>query len=208
MTIRTCAEAIHVSLEQHTNIVGTCQANVRGWFNAPSVGDVDHDGDADAVDGWESEPKAYRYPGDRNPPDGVPLSFHGGSRGFGHRAMSGAKSGNVRSTDMNGNSYQPGVTGSVSASTRSLAIAIIEHQMGVFYTGWSKTIDGNLIPDFKKVTREEPRPQTRGARVDIAYRKMRKARALAIENHDTVKTHLLAVSIAALLRMPTHDKKR
>lgn len=207
MTIRTCAEAIHASLQQHTNIVGTCQKTTRTWFNAPSVGDVDHDGDADAVDGWESEPKAYRHPGDRNPPDGVPISFHGGSHGFGHRCISGARAGNLRSTDMDGNNWSPGVTSTVTATNRSHAIAVIEHEMNIVYTGWSKTIDGFLIPDFKKVTRKEPAPQTRGRRVDLAYRKLRKSRALAIKNHNSVKVHLLTAAIALLLKIPTHNKK-
>jgi hypothetical protein len=207
MTIRTSSEAIHASLQQHTNVVGTCQKTVHEWFDAPSVGDVDHDGDADAVDGWESEPKAYRHPGDRHPPDGVPLAFSGGSRGYGHRCMSGAKVGNLRSTDMFDNHWAPGITGTVHGTTRSAAIAIIEQQMGVSYLGWSETMSGFLIPNFKQEARPEPKPQTRGVRVDRSIRRLRKSRALAMDAHNTLKVKLLTAAIDSLLKIPTHDKK-
>lgn len=207
MTIRTSQEAILVALAQDHNVVGTCQLNVHNWFNAPSVGDVDKDGDADAVDGWESEPKAYRYPGDRNPPPGVPLSFHGGRRGFGHRCMSLAHAGRIRSTDMNGNSYSAGTTGTVHELTTSQAIAIIEQQMGVVYTGWSKTISGSLIPNFEQHTPKPPRPQTRGKRVDSSLRSLRQAHAIAKKHGKGFRVKMLSAAIKSLLALPTHDKK-
>lgn len=208
MTIRTSHQAAEVANEQHANVVGTCQFNVRTWFNAPSVGDVDKDGDADAVDGWESEPKKYRVLS--REPDlsegGMPIAFSGGSRGFGHRAFLMRK-GLIRSTDMQSNRYSPGVTSTVSAPTSSEAIAIIERAMGVSYLGASKTIDGNLIPNFKQVTPTPPVAQTRGLRVDRALRKLRKARAVALEHHNTMRVKLLTASINSLLKIPTHDKK-
>ena len=77
--VRTSKEAMTFAGNQKNNVPGSCQANVRKWFDAPAVGDVDNDGDADAVDGWLSEPEAARHPGDRNPPAGKPLAFSGGS---------------------------------------------------------------------------------------------------------------------------------
>lgn len=123
-----------------TNVVGTCQLWTRNRYLAPSAGDRDGDGDADAVDGWKSEPAWARHEGDRNPPRGTPVAFSGGSRGFGHRAES-LGGGKIRSTDMSddGLRYQPG---NVGTST----LANIEKAMGVKYLGWSETITGQKIP--------------------------------------------------------------
>jgi hypothetical protein len=204
MTINTSAEAIHKACNQFTNRVGACQLYVHDWFNAPSVGDVDHDGDADAVDGWESEPKAYRITGTRDPKvEGVPLAFGGGSHGFGHRALL-MKPGHIRSTDMFGNQWAPGKTSTVTAVTTSAAIAIIEQQMGVHYLGASKTISGILIPNFAQTTPKPPARQTRGARVDLSLRKLRKSLAVA---KSPIKRRMLRASIASLMKIPTHDVK-
>ena len=144
MTIRTGSQAIDRAKGQTRNEPGTCQYNVRTWFNAPSAGDRDGDRDADANDGWLAEPKSARHVGDRNPPRGRPLYFKGGSRGFGHRALSGVDS--VFSTDMYNNRYKAGYTSRVTGTSTSDAIAKIEHAMGVTYVGWSDTIDGYPIP--------------------------------------------------------------
>lgn len=208
MTVRSGKEALAVALAQDHNVPGTCQANVHNWYGAPSVGDVDHDGDADAVDGWESEPKKYRHPGDRKPPHTVPLSFHGGSRGFGHRCMLGAHDGRIRSTDVNGNVYAPGTTGTVSAATTAEAIAIIEQMMGVTYTGWSETISGELIPDFEQKPGKPPAPQTRGTRVDLSLRKLRQAQAIALKHGNKLRAKAIGAAIQSLLALPTRDKKK
>jgi hypothetical protein len=130
-----------------TNKPGTCQLWTRTQFLGKSAGDQDGDGDADAVDGWKSEPLRFRHAGDRNPPRGVPVAFSGGSKGYGHRAIS-LGGGKIRSTDMSGSTYKPGVVGTTT-------IAAIEKAMGVSYLGWSDSITGELIP-----------PPTRGARID------------------------------------------
>lgn len=143
MTIRTSKQALEAARGQTHNVVGTCQLTVRSWFNAPSAGDQDGDGDADAVDGWKSEPNFARHT-DRNPPPGKPIAFKGGRRGFGHRALSAVDS--VFSTDMSNNRYKAGVTSRVTGTSVSDAIAKIERAMGVTYVGWSDTIDGYVIP--------------------------------------------------------------
>jgi len=203
MTINTSADAIHEACNQVSNRVGACQFYVHEWFNAPSVGDVDHDGDADAVDGWESEPKEYRTTS-RNPDlVGVPIAFSGGSRGFGHRALL-MKPGHIRSTDMFANRYKAGVTSTVTAPTTSQAIAIIEEAMKVSYLGASKTISGQLIPNFAQVTPKPPVAQTRGVRVDRALRNLRQAQARA---KNPVRKAAIAATIKSLLAIPTHDRK-
>lgn len=144
---------------------GMCQLWTREIFGAPSAGDRDRDGDADAVDGWISEPSAHRHPDDRNPPRGVPVSFNGGSRGFGHRAVS-LGNGKIRSTDMSGKYYTPGRIGTCT-------IADIEKAMGVRYLGWSNTITGQMIPLPPPPVKKE----TRGKVVDAMLRKVAKAQA-------------------------------
>lgn len=133
--VRNREEAAQAAEATKTNTPGMCQAVTRGYYLAPSAGDKDHDGDADAYDGWLSEPGMARHPGDRNPPRGVPVSF---KNRHGHRAIS-LGGGKIRSTDMNGNTYSPGHVGTTT-------ISAIEHAMNVEYLGWSDTIDGILIP--------------------------------------------------------------
>lgn len=140
MTINTRNQAKAEARGTTHNEKGFCQQVTRGWFNAPSAGDRDGDGDADAKDGWLSEPLHARHPGDRTPPAGVPLYFEkDGGKGFGHRCISWDDKGLARSTDMNDGKYAPTVTGFATISE-------IERAMGVKYVGWSETIDGYIIP--------------------------------------------------------------
>lgn len=137
--VATRSQAIKNAEAARTNVPGTCQLWTRTIFGAPSVGDQDRDGDADAVDGWKSEPATTKHPGDRNPPAGVPVAFSGGSKGYGHRAVS-LGGGKIRSTDMTSTGYRAGVVGTTT-------IAQIERSMGVSYLGWSETISGAAIED-------------------------------------------------------------
>lgn len=172
--------------QSKTNEPGTCQRWTRTIFGAPSAGDRDRDLDADAVDGWLSEPPEHRHM-DRNPPRGVPVAFSGGSHGFGHRAVS-LGDGKIRSTDMGPGGYKPGFVGTTT-------IAQIERSMGVKYLGWSKTITGELIPIV--VPRMRP---SRGMRVDVALDRLR--RAERISNEGTPRDKLLDQAIAVLKRVP------
>jgi hypothetical protein len=163
MSINTQKQMIAAALRQTHNVPGTCQLTVRGWFNAPSAGDVDHDGDADAIDGWLSEPSKARHPGDRNPPPGVPLAFKNRNRnGYGHRAATLVNG--IRSTDMLDNHYAPGHTSTVVGKTRSEQIAVLENSMGLEYLGWTETIDGHPIPGFNAFVRN-PKPKSADVRI-------------------------------------------
>lgn len=133
MTVRSRESAVRHALASHTNVPGTCQLWTRTQFDAPSAGDQDRDGDADAVDGWKSEPASKKHK-DRNPPRGVPVAWGGGSHGFGHRAIS-LGNGRIRSTDAGGS----GVVATVDFD-------FPEKQWGLKYLGWSETIDGKAIP--------------------------------------------------------------
>lgn len=184
MTIRTPEQAVAAADAQTRNVPGTCQKVTRGWFNAPSVGDVDGDGDADAVDGWASEPTDARHPGDRLPPFGAPLAFSGGSKGYGHRCI--YKNILARSTDMSNGRYTSGVTGNAS-------IEQIEASMGVHYLGWSETIDGYPIPGLTR----KPRP--RHTKVARAHRLIERA---AIRAEAKGQTKRAAALRRALKHLP------
>lgn len=136
--------------------VGMCQQWTRTMFLAPSVGDIDLDGDADAVDGWKKERR--RHFGDRNPPRGVPLTWSGGSRGHGHRAIS-LGNGRVRSIDVAG----PGTVGTVSLDW-------FEEHWGMKYLGWSNTISAIDIPmpEIKPVPKPKPPTSRRKTTLQIA----------------------------------------
>lgn len=128
------------------NIPDTCQLWTRGIFDAPSAGDQDHDSDADAVDGWLAEPPDARHPGDRNPPDGVPVSWRGGTNGHGHRAVTAG--GRVVSTD---------------APTRGqigiVDLGWFETNWGLTYLGWSDSITGITIPQEDDMADPDVRAQ-------------------------------------------------
>lgn len=170
--VKSREEAAKSALASRTNTPGTCQLWTRNQYLAPSAGDRDGDGDADAVDGWLSEPAVARHAGDRNPPLGAPVAFRGGSRGFGHRAVS-LGNGKIRSTDMTATGYKPGVVGTTT-------IAQIEKSMGVEYLGWSSTITGLPIPTNPPAVKPNPpkkpaKKTSRGVRVDTALKEARAA---------------------------------
>lgn len=131
--VRNREEAASAAENTHRNKPGMCQQVTRGWLLGPSAGDRDFDGDADAVDGWKSEPAHARH-GDRNPPRGVPVSWSGGKNGFGHRALS-LGNGKIRTTDGDGEGV---------VATRDLGWP--EREWGLTYLGWSETITGQDIP--------------------------------------------------------------
>lgn len=127
-------EAAKAALASDTNPVGYCQGWTVDIYHGRPVGDFDGDGDADAVDGWESEPHHARHPGDRKPPRGVPVAYGGGSHGYGHRAIS-LGHGKIRSTDAAGN-----------GRVATVDLDWPEKVWGLHYLGWSETIDGEEIP--------------------------------------------------------------
>lgn len=137
-------EAAKRAEASRTNVPGMCQGWTRGIFGAPSAGDVDHDGDADAVDGWKSEPVATRHT-DRNPPRGVPVAWSGGRNGHGHRAVS-LGNGKIRSTDAGG-----------SGRVATVDLNWPERTWGLHYLGWTPTISGILIPVPKEPTVAGPK---------------------------------------------------
>lgn len=166
--IRNRKEAVEAALKTTRNVPNTCQLVTRGWFNAPSAGDFDGDGAADAEDGWKKEPASARH-SDRNPPAGVPVSYLGGSNDNGHRAIS-LGNGKIRSTDAGGS----GVVATVSLDWP-------EKKWGLKYVGWSETINGYKIPlpPGAALPPSGSAAPTRGENIDEAINRLEKARKLA-----------------------------
>lgn len=189
--VRSASEAVAAATKQKTNTPGTCQLVTRSWYASASVGDVDKDGDADAVDGWKSEPKKYQHPGDRNAPLGAPVAFSGGSKGYGHRAIS-LGNGKLRSTDMSNGKYAAGKVGVAT-------IEQVEKAMGVTYLGWSESIGGTPIPGLVRAPAPKP-PKvktSRGVHVDHALADMKKTVAKTPE-----RAKLKKEAIAVLEKFP------
>jgi len=190
--VRNREEAARAAEATKTNAVGMCQAVTRGYFLAPSVGDFDGDSAADAEDGWKREP-AWAKHSDRRPPRGTPVSFLGGSRDNGHRAIS-LGDGVIRSTDFDSRTkrFRAGVVGNGT-------IEEVARAMGVTYAGWSETISGVKIP-------VPPKPEmTRGGKVDEALERLAKAERRAKEG--TERDTLLDRSIRVLKRIQPWRKK-
>lgn len=182
-------QAVERAKAAETNSPGTCQLWTRTIFGADSAGDRDRDGDADAVDGWLSEPPAHRHVGDRNPPAGVPVAFAGGSKGYGHRAVS-IGGGRLRSTDMRNGRYFPGRVGTCT-------IKDIEREMNQTYLGWSNTITGQLIPMGSPST--QSLPPSRGSKVDEALVKLLVAQRRA--KAGTPRRRLIDAAIKSLTKI-------
>lgn len=159
-----------------TNTVSYCQLWTRTQFGAPSAGDRDHDGDADAVDGWKSEPVSKRHT-NRTPPRGVPVAWSGGRNGFGHRAVS-LGNGKIRSTDAGG----PGKVATVD-------LGWVEKNWGFKYLGWSETMTGIVIP-------LPPKSTSRGIHIDAAIKSLKASKGTG------ERARLIKTALDALLQMP------
>jgi hypothetical protein len=180
--MRTREAAARAALDQNFNTPGMCQLTTRTWLDAPSVGDVDRDGDSDAMDGYKSEPLKYRHDGDRLAPLGTPLSWSGGSDGHGHRALSlgvpkGAQECIVRSTDAGG-----------SGRVATKPLSWFEDEWHLHYIGWTESMSGILIP-------KAPKPETR---VTIARDMLRAARELAKEEGKHRRVHRISAGLEEL----------
>jgi hypothetical protein len=152
----------------HSNTPGWCQLVTRTWVGAPSAGDQNHDGDSDAVDGWQSEPERFRHHKDRKAPRGTPMAWSGGSAGNGHRALSMGqrKDGEtlIHSTDMDADGrYHPGVSATVTFKQLAAAMSNLN------YLGWSETMDGLMIKN------DNPHPG-RGPNIEHALDDLGKAK--------------------------------
>lgn len=174
--IRNNLQAAEAAEARTRNIENTCQIVTRGYYGAPSVGDFDGDGAADAEDGWKAEPIKGRHPGDRNPPRGFPVSWGGGSSDNGHRAIA-LGNGLIRSTD----APKTGITSTVP-------LEWVEENWGLPYLGWSETISGILIP----------RPDKPVTRITEARQLCREARELAKSKDQRRRVRRISAGLSEL----------
>lgn len=166
----------------------TCQKWTRELVDAPSVGDVDGDGDPDAEDGWKAEPNVGKHFGDRNPPAGVPMYWEGGSEDNGHRAWSV------------GDGFLVGVDTPQNGKIGKVHIDWVERNWGLRYVGWSETISGIRIPKPNpEPAPKEPRPDSKAGK---ALRNLRAARKRAHDNGYTERVKELDKAIKAILEAP------
>lgn len=191
--VYTREQAVQRASREQSNTPDTCQLWTRTMFGAPSVGDRDGDGDADAVDGWKSEPERFRHT-DRNPPAGTPVAWGGGSRGYGHRAVSLGKINGVvmvRSTD---------------APTRgrvgTVPLDWFERNWGLHYLGWSETISGQMIPFAAPKPPPAPVVKTRGEAVDKLINQFQDVKAKPGSERET----LLKKAKRQLLKIKQYKK--
>lgn len=180
--IRNNLQAAESAEARTRNVPNTCQIVTRGYYGAPSVGDVDGDGSSDAEDGWKAEPLTARHFKDREPPRGFPVSWLRGSKDNGHRAISLGFSDKfrefaIRSTD----APELGITSTVPLSW-------IEKNWGLEYAGWSETISGIVIP----------RPDKPVTRVTEARELLREAKAIAKAKEDTRRVRRINAGLAEL----------
>lgn len=181
MPIRNREEAVQAALADKTNTPRYCQLVTRTWFNAPSAGDFDGDGAADAEDGWKREPAhARRF--DRNPPRGVPVTWLGGSQDNGHRAIS-LGNGMIRSTDAAG----IGRIGTVP-------LDFPEKNWGMAYAGWSTTMNGYAIPLPPTVVEKPKKPTL----VEKARKKLVEALENARRNKQKGRANAILKALKAL----------
>ena len=184
-------EAVKRAIASSSNVPDTCQLWTRTMFGAPSAGDRDTDGDADAVDGWLSEPQWARHPGDRNPPRGVPVAWSGGRKGYGHRAIS-LGNGKIRSTDAGGR-----------GKVATVDLSWVEKNWGLKYLGWSETITGQKIPHA--TVPPQKLPLDRGKRIEAAIDMMREADKIAKDG--TVRDSKIKFALKALKAIPRRVRK-
>lgn len=109
---------------------GECLLRTRGCFGAPSIGDFDGDGSADAEDGWKATQHKHAASDFASIPANVPLWWGGGSSDHGHVAVS---AGNAMcwSTDIRRTGYFDLVP-----------IAEISQRWGLPFLGWTEDING------------------------------------------------------------------
>jgi hypothetical protein len=156
-------QIVQRALASTTNEPGGCYKWTRTMVGSASVGDVDRDGDADAVDGYKATKHKHL---DRNPPAGVPVFWSGGSHGYGHAAVS-LGGGKIRSTDAGGR-----------GKVATVDLGWVERSWGLHYLGWTDDLHGEVIPEVPRKT-PVAKPAPKATRVSKARDLLRAALAQA-----------------------------
>jgi hypothetical protein len=123
------------------NTPGMCLQVVRTWCGISARY-------GDAATAWRNTND--RHPGGRNPPRGAAVFWTGGSRGFGHIALS-LGNGKIRSTDAGGR----GVVATVD-------LGWVERNWGQTYGGWAWDINEQTIVHVQPEVIDTPWERVRG----------------------------------------------
>jgi len=122
------ATTVRNALNDHTNEPGTCLMAVRIWAGIAARY-------PDAATAWHNTND--RHPGNRNPPKGSFVFWTGGSKGYGHIALS-LGGGKVRSTDAGGR-----------GRVATVDLGWVERNWGQRYAGWSWDVNEVTMPHKK-----------------------------------------------------------
>lgn len=125
MVASSAAQATGTALRYSHNTPGMCLAYVRTWLDIGSMY-------PSAISGWSNS--GTKHSNDRHPPAGAPVFWRGGSRGFGHIALS-MGGGKIRSTDCPG-----------ERQVSTVDLGWVEQHWGQTYLGWTESLNGVLIP--------------------------------------------------------------
>lgn len=124
----TAEAAARNAMNDRTNGVGMCLQQVRTWAGISARY-------GDAATAWRNTND--RHPGNRNPPRGSFVFWTGGSRGFGHIAMS-LGGGKIRSTDAGG-----------AGRVATVDLGWVERNWGQRYAGWSWDVNEQTVKHKK-----------------------------------------------------------
>lgn len=188
----TRAQAVANAKASTAYPVGMCMKWTRTMFGRPAVGDVDGDGDADAVDGWKS--CKQKHPGDRNPPAGVPVFWSGGRNGYGHVGIS------------LGNRTFRGTDSPTSGKVGTVGLDWPEQHWGLTYLGWADDLNGVPIPGEPEQPAAPAQTKRYGA-IKAAVEALKVARKTAIRQGDTNDRKRIGKAILGL-RKDYRDLRR
>jgi len=122
---RNAARTVAAAIQATVNAPGLCLQWSREQAGIPSKY-------SDASTAWKHA--TGRRAGNANPPRGAAVYWTGGSRGYGHIAIS-LGNGKVRSTDAGG-----------SGRVATISISQISREWHLKYAGWADSINGYRIP--------------------------------------------------------------
>lgn len=180
----TRPQIVERALASLTNVPGTCYLWTRTMAGSAAVGDVDRDGDADAVDGWKAT--KHRHPGDRNPPAGVPVFWSGGRNGYGHASVS-LGGGKIRSTDADG-----------SGRVATVDLAWPERTWGLTYLGWAEDLNGEIIPAPAPPKPPRPAKERTPGQITRARQLLQRALRRAEANDNKVRAKAIRAALRRL----------
>jgi hypothetical protein len=119
--------AVNNALADTSDEPGLCLKQVRIWYGLPARY-------TSAASAWQRA--KLRIKDDRIPPRGAPVFWTGGSKGFGHIALS-LGNGRIRSTDVAG-----------SGGVGTVSIDFPAQHWGLHYAGWTADLNAVVIPDL------------------------------------------------------------